>query len=83
MYVPVSAMRSNRFPLAGLGCGCTAAMPATAGLGQILPAFTGLAAGFTIAAAGGAGLVAGYFLGKHAQRAGLALNRGRRGRRRR
>lgn len=71
MYAPVSAMRSTRYPLAGLGCGCS---PTTAGLGQILAA----GAGFAIAGAGAVGLIAGYFLGKYAQRAGLALNRRRR-----
>lgn len=74
MYVPVSAMRSSRYPLAGLGCGCTS----TAGLGQLAPAVGGLAAGFGVAGAGAMGLIAGYFLGKHAQKAGLALNRRRR-----
>lgn len=75
MYAPVSALRSTRYPLAGLGCGCSAP---TAGLGQVLATAGGLAAGLSIAGAGALGLIGGYFLGKHAQRAGLALNRRRR-----
>lgn len=77
MYAPVSAMRSNRYPLAGLGCGCAP----TSGLGQIMAAASGLATGLGIAGTGFVGLIAGYFIGKHAQRTGLALNRRRRSRR--
>lgn len=77
MYVPISAKRSNRFPLAGLGCGCSSG----SGVGQILATAGGLAAGFSVAAAGAVGLIGGYFIGKHAQRTGLALNRRRRRRR--
>lgn len=79
MYAPVSALRSTRYPLAGLGCPCSAT--ATSGLGQILATAGGLAAGLSIAGAGALGLIGGYFLGKHAQRAGLALNPRRRRRR--
>lgn len=74
MYAPVSAMRSARFPLSGLGCGCTS----TAGLGQLAPAAGGVFVGAGVVGAGAMGLIAGYFLGKHAQRVGLALNRSRR-----
>jgi hypothetical protein len=52
-----------------------------AGLGQVATAVTSLAAGLGIAGAGATGLILGYFIGKHAQRTGLALNRRRRGRR--
>ena len=47
-----------------------------------MTAATSLAAGFSIAGAGATGLILGYFLGKHAQRVGLAWN-GRRRRSRR
>lgn len=83
MYAPVSAMRSTRYPLmgaAGLGCGCHAPAPMS-GLGQFMTAATSLAAGFSIAGAGATGMILGYFIGKHAQRTGLALNRRRRARR--
>jgi hypothetical protein len=63
----------------GLGCGCSA--PPMGGLGQLTTVASSLAAGFSIAGAGATGLILGYFLGKHAQRTGLALNRGRRHRR--
>lgn len=80
MYAPVSALRSTRYPLMGLGCGCSS--PAVSGLGQIAAAASGLFTGLGVAGAGFGGLIAGYFIGKHAQRTGLALNRrGRRGRR--
>lgn len=84
MYAPVSAMRSTRYPLMGgdgLGCGCQAPPMPMAGLGQVATAVTSLAAGLGIAGAGATGLILGYFIGKHAQRTGLALNRRRRGRR--
>ena len=78
MYAPVSAMRSVRYPLAGLGCGCSAPM---SGLGQIAAAASGLFTGLGVAGAGFGGLLVGYFVGKHAEKRGLALNRRRRHRR--
>lgn len=62
MYSNVSALRSTRYPLAGLGCPCNSPAP-VAGLGQLLPAVGGFAAGVTLAAAGGLGLITGYWLG--------------------
>jgi hypothetical protein len=79
MYTSVSALRSTRYPLMGLGCPCTPGP--VAGLGQILATLGGAAAGMGIAGAGAVGLVVGYFVGKHAQARGLALNSRRRRRR--
>jgi hypothetical protein len=76
-------MRSARYPLMGLnGLACPCSTP-TAGLGQILASLGGAAAGMGIAGAGAVGLITGYFLGKHAQARGLALNSRRRRWRRR
>lgn len=78
-YQSVSALRSTRFPLMGLGCGCSDGHSSASGLGLEIGS---LVAGGGAVGIGMTGLVIGYFLGKHAQRRGLALNRGRRNRRR-
>jgi hypothetical protein len=52
------------------------------GLGQIAAAASGLFTGLGVAGAGFGGLLVGYFVGKHAEKRGLALN-GRRRRHRR
>jgi len=65
---PVAAFNNDRAPLLGLG--------------QVVTALTSFAVGLGVVGAGATGLIVGYFLGKYAQRAGLALN-GRRRRSRR
>jgi len=62
-YASVSAMRSARYPFAGLGCGCQAAAPpAVAGLGQdVTTSVLSFGAGFGIAAAGLVGFGLGWW----------------------
>lgn len=77
-YTHVNGMRSTRYPLQGLGCGCSPVASALRGLGLDIESF---AVGGGIATAGLIGLAVGVATGYWIGGGGRSMRRNRRRRR--